>query len=79
MPMEDVEQRRMVLREINKRRIDTSLMDVHVVHGVVYIRGTIRPLRGHPVDIHQELEIIRRILRQKPGIRDVIIDAIVRG
>ncbi|MEN3000596.1 MAG: hypothetical protein ABDI19_01995 [Armatimonadota bacterium] len=79
MPMEDVEQRRMVLREINKRRIDTSLMDVHVIHGVVYIRGVVRPLRGQPVDLNQELEIIRRILRQKPGIRDVIIDVTIRG
>ncbi|MCS7064906.1 MAG: hypothetical protein NZL85_01385 [Fimbriimonadales bacterium] len=79
MPIEDVEQRRMVLREINKRRIDTSLMDVHVIHGVVYIRGVVRPLRGQPVDLNQELEIIRRILRQKPGIRDVIIDVTIRG
>lgn len=69
----------MVLREINKRRIDTSLMDVHVIHGVVYIRGVVRPLRGQPVDLNQELEIIRRILRQKPGIRDVIIDVTIRG
>lgn len=79
MPLEDVETRRMVLREINKRHLDTSLMDVHVMHGVVYIRGTVRGIRGHNVDVKQELEIIRRILRQKPGIRDVVIDAIVRS
>ncbi|MER3401752.1 MAG: hypothetical protein C4337_00215 [Armatimonadota bacterium] len=78
MPLEDVEMRRMVLREINKRHLDTSLMDAHVMHGVVYIRGTVRGIRGHDVDVKQELEIIRRILRQKPGIRDVVVDAIVR-
>jgi len=78
MPLEDVEMRRMVLREINKRHLDTSLMDVHVIHGVVYIRGMVRGIRGHNVDVKQELEIIRRILRQKPGIRDVVVDAIIR-
>ncbi len=78
MALADVEMRRMVLREISKRHLDTSLMDVHVTHGVVYLRGTVSAVRGHDADPKHEIEIIRRILRQRPGIRDVVIDLIFR-
>lgn len=79
MPAADNEMRRMVLKEITKRHIDTTLMDVHCVHGVVYLRGTVRKIRGHDIDLKQEVEIIRRILRQKPGIRDVVSELVYRG
>ncbi len=78
MALADVEMRRMVLREISKRHLDTSLMDVHVTHGVVYLRGTVSGVRGHDVDPRHEIEIIRRVLRQRPGIRDVVVDLIFR-
>lgn len=74
----DAETRRMVLREISKRHIDVSRLDVQVYHGVVYLRGTVSALRGHDIDIKAEMELIRRILRQRPGIRDVVIDVIYR-
>lgn len=69
----DAECTRMVQRELNRRYVDSSLMDVRVIHGVVYMRGIMRRLRTHPdVDLEKEAEIIRKILRQKPGIREVI-------
>ncbi|MDW8106766.1 MAG: BON domain-containing protein [Armatimonadota bacterium] len=74
----DAELRRMVLRDISKRHVDTSRLDVQVYHGVVYIRGTVSALRGHDIDIKAEMELIRRILRQRPGVRDVVIDVIYR-
>ncbi|MFN3689656.1 MAG: BON domain-containing protein [Fimbriimonadales bacterium] len=78
MALADVETRRMVLREINKRHLDTSRLDVQVFHGVVYLRGTVSAVRGHDIDPKAEMEIIRRILRQRPGIRDVVVDVIFR-
>ncbi len=78
MALADVETRRMVLREISKRHIDSSRLDVQVFHGVVYLRGTVSGMRGHDVDIKAEMELIRRILRQRPGIRDVVLDVIYR-
>ncbi len=64
---------RMVQRELNRRYVDTSRVDVRVIHGVCYMRGQITRLRTHPeVDLEQESEIIRKILRQKPGIRELI-------
>lgn len=79
MPAEDIEMRRMALREINKRRVDTTLLDVHAIHGVIYIRGVVRRLRGYDFDLKAEMEIIRRILHQKPGVRDVVIEVTYRG
>lgn len=69
----DAEQTRMVHRELNRRSIDASRLDVRVIHGVVYMRGTMGRLRTHPeVDLERESDIIRKILRQKPGIREII-------
>ncbi len=78
MPAEDKEMTRMVQREIARRYVDTKGVDVKAIHGVVYLRGVVRPLRGVAVDVQQEIEIIERILRNKPGVRDVINEMTVR-
>lgn len=78
MPAEDVQMTRLVQREIGRRYIDSRQLDVRVIHGVVYIRGTVRKIRGHDVSLEAEMEIIRRVLRSKPGIRDVIMDVTYR-
>ncbi|MCL6518951.1 MAG: hypothetical protein K6T99_03910 [Armatimonadetes bacterium] len=78
MPAEDVQMTRLVQREIGRRYIDSRQLDVRVIHGVVYIRGIVRKIRGHDVSLEAEMEIIRRILRSKPGIRDVIMDVTYR-
>ena len=74
MPTEDASITRMAKREIGRRYIDTTKLDVKAQHGVIFLRGSIGRLRGHDVDLNHELEVIRLILRQKPGIRDVISD-----
>ena len=74
MPIEDAEMTRMVRREISRRYIDSSNVDVKVMHGIVYIRGYITRLRGHDTDLGDEMDIILRILRQKAGIRDVVCE-----
>ena len=74
MPAEDARMTRLVQREIGRRYIDASRLDVKAVHGVVYLRGSIRKLRGHEADLDHELQVINRVLRGKPGVRDVVID-----
>jgi len=74
MPVEDAYMTRMVQREIGRRYIDATKLDVKAQHGIVYLRGSIARLRGHGVDLNHELETIKLILRQKPGIREVIAD-----
>ena len=75
---EDAQHTRMVQRELNKRNIDISLMDVHVHHGIVYLRGTVRKARGMDIDLEREMGIICQILRQRPGIREIINEVVIR-
>ena len=44
-------------------------------HGICYIKGMITVIAGSSVkDIRMEMEHIRHVLRQKPDIRDVVLD-----
>jgi len=72
---------REVMRDISKRPVDISGLDVHASQGIVYIRGRIEKLRGYheDLDLHEELGIIVRLLRQKPGIRDVCVEVELGG
>lgn len=75
----DVAGTKMVRREFNKRKIDTSLADIRVMHGVAYVRGTLKPLRGSGItDVRAEVEHIGRIVRTRGEIRDVVIDCTYR-
>lgn len=78
MPAEDVHAVKMVRRELNRRKIDSSLVDVRVSHGVVYLRGQVRPVRGGAPDLHAEIEVVVRALRTRPEFRDVIVDLVFR-
>lgn len=75
----DVEMTKLVRREFNRRKIDTTLADIRVSHGVVYLRGTIKPMRGGTEDPREEVAIIAKALRCRPEIRDVVIDCVFRS
>ena len=62
----------LVRREMARRPIDCAMVDVYVTHGVVYLRGVVRGVRGHDIDLKQEISILMTVLKQKQGIRDVI-------
>lgn len=75
MAVEDAYQTRRVQRELTRRYVDCSRIDVKVIHGVCYLSGLMRQLRSHPyIDLDQEAEIIQKTIRQIPGIRQVIWD-----
>lgn len=80
MAVEDAAMTRMVQRELGRRYVDSSRLDVRVTHGVCYLRGVLEKLRFYPeVDLEYEAELIRKLLRQKPGIREVIWEVYVRA
>lgn len=81
MSIVDSAMTREVLRDIGKRPVDASRLDVHVTHGVVYLRGMIEKVRGYhdDVDLQEELQIIIKLLRQKPGISDVCCEVELAG
>ncbi len=75
----DVAATKLVRSEFGKRMIDTTNADMRVTHGVCYIRGSLKPIKGGPQDLRAEMEIIMKVLRQRPGIKDVVMDATLRG
>lgn len=81
MSLVDSAMTRDVFRDISKRPVDVSGLEVHVMHGVVHLKGRLEKLRGYfgDVDMHEELNIILRILRQRPGIREVVCEVDVAG
>ena len=79
MALEDARQTRMIQHELCRRYVDTSRVDVRVIHGVCYMSGQIAKLRSHPeIDLNHEAEIIRKAVRQLSGIRDVVWDVHMR-
>lgn len=64
---------------LGRRGIELTRVDLRVMHGVLYIRGQASKMRGFEIpDLRAELENCGRILRQKPGIKDVVIDVTYR-
>ena len=80
MAVEDAQNTRSVQRELSRRYVDSTRIDIRVIHGVCYLRGIMAHLRSHPeVDLEHEAEVIQRILRQKPGIRGVAWEVQIRS
>jgi hypothetical protein len=76
----DVLATKLTRREFNKHLVDVTQADIRVSHGTVFVRGTIQAQRGsHYHDVEEECQRIIRILKQRPEIRDVIIDVTYRN
>jgi hypothetical protein len=73
--LSDVRGLRISRTELTKRGIDITRADLRMSHGVLYVKGAISVLKGAAIkDLKAEVEHIRLLLRQKPDIRDVIVD-----
>jgi hypothetical protein len=81
MTVVDSAMTREVLRDISKRSsLDLSGLDVHVMRGVIYLRGKLEKIRGGAdTDLQAELHMIIKLLRLKPGIRDVVCEVEIAG
>jgi len=76
----DVHATKLARREFNKHLVDVTQADIRVNHGTVHVRGTIQAQRGsHYHDVEEECQRICRILRQRPEIRDVVMDCTYRN
>jgi len=82
MPLEDKALRHTVQREISKltQNIDTTLMSVMVINGVVYLGGRIKPWRGtagRNVDVKRQVLLMQEQLSQMRGVTQVVLDAAI--
>jgi hypothetical protein len=64
--------KRKVRSEFIKRELNTTQLEVNVIHGVAYISGELRGSRSRRVpDWKRELALIESILVQISGIRGI--------
>lgn len=71
----DIQGLRIVRSELSRRGIDVGRADVRLMHGILTIRGTVKPAPGsHFGDLKTEMEQIARFLRQRAEIREVVLD-----
>ena len=62
--------KRKVRSEIIKRELNTSRLEVQVIHGVAYLSGELRGTRATKVrDWEKEMALIESIIHQIHGIR----------
>lgn len=74
MPVEDLEMVRAVRREMARRMLDTGETQVSASRGVIHLTGRVRPVKGHEGDFEQEIHTLYRVIRQRPGVRDVSLE-----
>ena len=68
----DAEIMRNIRRELAKRPMDVTRLDLQVVHGRVMMGGIVSRLRDHPnADIQSELDMLIKILSRDRLIKDV--------
>ena len=77
--VEDIRNRKRIRSEFTKRMIDVTAMDLQVHHGVVYIRGVIRSIKGGVGDPRSEVQQIASSIKNLGLAKDVIIDCQFRG
>ena len=65
----------MARAEFGRRGVDISRADLMVLNAVCYLRGEVDRLPGAQYDdINRELMLVQKVLRQRPEIRDVVLD-----
>jgi hypothetical protein len=71
----DFRGQRIARSEFARRGVDVSRADLYVMHGILYMRGEVKPMpKSMIVDMNSEMGIITKILRQRPEIRDIVLD-----
>lgn len=61
--------------EMTKRGFDIGRSDIQLRRGTLTVRGIVGAMNGSNVgDPKREMEVVGRVLRQRPDIKDVVID-----
>jgi hypothetical protein len=62
-----------------KHDLDISRVEVTVQHGICYVRGVVIPCPGAKItDLDAEIQRVAHLIRQRPGIRNVVLDVVTR-
>jgi len=66
---------RRVWKEIYKRPVDPTRLLIRTSHGVVYVDGELRAIRGQKIDMKKEWELLDSIIRRIIEVRDISFHA----
>lgn len=61
-------------REMTRYSIDCNEVQVSSNHGIIFLHGRVRPLRGREATFEADVTMMLKGLRQRSGIRDVITE-----
>jgi hypothetical protein len=62
-----------------RKGVDVSMADVRVLHGVLHVRGVVRPIKGNGItDIKKQVEDTVKVLKNKAEIKEVVLDLAYR-
>ncbi len=71
----DFRGQRIARAEFARRGVDISRADLYVMHGIMYLRGEVKPMpKSNIADMNVEMGLISKILRQRPEIRDIVLE-----
>jgi len=71
---ENLEFSRAARREMSRHTVDCGEVQISASHGVIYLHGRVRPMRGHEENFEQGVTGLLKALRQRMGVRDVVTD-----
>ncbi|MBV9849426.1 MAG: hypothetical protein JO250_07045 [Armatimonadetes bacterium] len=70
---------RNIRREMGKRPIDPTRVDIQVVNGRVSLGGVVTHLRDQPdVDLKSEMDMIQKMIMRDPKVSDVAVNVRLR-
>ncbi len=70
---------KLLRREFSRKPIDITNADLRVSHGVAYVRGVVKSMKGADMSVKEMMDHISKALRGRPEFKDVVIDCIIRG
>ncbi|MBC7808989.1 MAG: hypothetical protein H7145_22880 [Akkermansiaceae bacterium] len=65
---------RTVRKELSRRALDITEVQVSCVNGLVHLNGRVKPLPGRVGDFDAEMDSIQKSLRTNSHIREVIFE-----
>lgn len=75
MTSEDAEIIRTIRRELSRRPLDPTRVDIQVVNGRVTLAGIITTLRDHPnINLQHEMDLLQKLLMRDRMIRDISVN-----
>ncbi|MCH8980193.1 MAG: hypothetical protein IH945_13280 [Armatimonadetes bacterium] len=77
--VEDVRARKKIRSYFTKRRIDITGLNMQVMHGVAYFRGVLKPIKGGPTNLQEEMAQISGLIQKAGLVKSVVVDCAFRS